>query len=258
MKTVILAGGFGRRFGEERLLRPKALVEIGGKPLVVHVMDMYVEQGFTEFVLALGYRASAVKHYFVHFDDWRGDLTVRLDTGEVTVQASRPLPWTVHLIDTGMGTATAGRLKRIESWLGDEDRFFLTYCDGLADLDVRALLEFHCAHGGQVTVTGVRAPERFGVIGWNGDRVEEFQEKPGNAGAWVSGGFFVVEREVLSLIEDDSSSWETDVLPRLASAGELRGYRHEGFFAPVDTPEERDRLEGLCAGGAAPWSKRPA
>jgi glucose-1-phosphate cytidylyltransferase len=206
-------------------------------------------------VLALGYRASSVKHYFLHFDAWRNDFTV--GGNKAPVIAGVPPVWTIHLVDTGLHTATGGRLRRTAPWLEGDECFFLAYCDVLADVDFPSLLAFHRSHGRLVTVAAATEPERFGRIRWREDRVEEFREKGNGEPGWINCGFFVVDRRAISLIDNDAVSWEADVLPRLASQGELMGFRHTGFFAPVDTPEERDAAESLCAGGAPPWRRKP-
>jgi len=256
MKTVILAGGQGARLGSERLLWPKPLAEIGMRPLLWHLMHLYASQGFQEFIVALGHRAAAIREYFLHFAAYNHDLTVDLATGRTTMHAPCPTPWTVHLIDTGQNTNTAGRLKRVASWLDPAETFFMTYCDGLANLDLAALLSYHRSHGRSATLTAVAAQERFGRITWNGDDIAEFREKPDRE-SWINGGFYVLEPAVIERIEGDACSWESDVLPGLASAGQLCGYRHPGFWTSVDTAEERQAADALFSTGAAPW-RRPA
>lgn len=234
LKTVVLAGGHGRRFQIGDQCVPKPLAEIGGKPLVRHVMEIFSDHGFTEFVLALGHGGPEVRDYFY---------------------AHAASSWTLRLCDTGLETGSAGRLRRISTILRSEERFLLTYCDGLADIDLRALLRFHLSHGRQVTMTTVHPPQRFGIVSWDGDAIAQFREKPPDSTEWINGGFFVVERSVLDSIASDSDSWERDVLPALAVRRELMGFRHEGFFAAVDTPKDRDAMEALWAGGNAPWRR---
>jgi glucose-1-phosphate cytidylyltransferase len=219
-------------------------------------MDIFSDQGFTEFVLAQGHGALEVKDYFRDFPSRRHDLTARLDSGETQLHAQGTPPWTVRLVDTGPDTASGGRLRRLGACVNNEERFFLTYCDGLADVDLQALFRFHTAHGKLVTMTAVHPPPRFGLVGWNGDAVTDFREKPPNCKEWINGGFFVVERSTLDLIRSDDTSWERDMLHELAAQGELMGFRHEGFFAAVDTPKDRDAMEELCALVAPPWRQR--
>jgi glucose-1-phosphate cytidylyltransferase len=252
MKTVILAGGQGARLGSERLLWPKPLAEIGGRPLLWHLMHFYASQGFQEFIVALGYRATAIREYFLHFGTYNHDVTLDLATGTTVVHAPQPTPWKVHLIDTGQHTNTAGRLKRVAAWLDPGEAFFMTYCDGLANLDLGTLLRYHRGHGRAATLTAVTEKERFGRITWNDDDITQFREKPSDE-SWINGGFYVVEPSVMERISGDACSWESDVLPGLASAGQLCGYRHRGFWMCIDTPEERQAADALFNSGSAPW-----
>jgi glucose-1-phosphate cytidylyltransferase len=209
-------------------------------------MGQFAAQGFSEFVVALGFGAEIVQDYFQRSQALHNGWWANPKTGT---------PWTIQLVDTGLMTVTGGRLKRLGDLLHAEERFFLTYCDGLTDLDLNALLRFHLSHGRSVTLTAVRAPSRFGLMEWSGDRITAFRQKPPADRRWVSGGFFVVDRPVLDVIGGDDVSWERDVLPMLAASGELMGFRHEGFFEPVDTPKERDAMELLWTQGSAPWRK---
>lgn len=257
MKTVILAGGQGSRLGSERMLWPKPLAEIGGRPLLWHLMNFYASQGFQEFVVALGYRATAIKEYFLHFGTCNHDVTLDLATGTTIVHAPNPTPWKVHLIDTGQRTNTGGRLKRVAPWLNPGESFFMTYCDGLADVDLGTLLRHHRSQGRMATLTAVTKRERFGLMTWNGDQITKFREKPSDE-SWINGGFYVVEPSVMERISGDACSWESDVLPGLASAGQLSGYRHQGFWTCIDTAEERQEADALFSAESAPWQRGPA
>jgi glucose-1-phosphate cytidylyltransferase len=253
MKVVLLAGGLGSRLREETTLRPKPLVEIGGYPMLWHIMNIYAAHGFDEFVVALGYRGSAIKDYFTNYHRRACDLTIKLRTGEVTVRAAEAEDWTVHLLDTGLHTATGGRTKRAAKFIGDET-FMLTYGDGVADLDIGALLRFHRSHGRLATVTAARPSSRFGGLQLDGDgRVAEFEEKPQLGAGWVNGGFFVLEPGVADYIESDEVPFERAPLERLAADGQLAAYQHEGFWQPMDTMREVELLEGMWQDGTAPW-----
>ena len=253
MKAIVLAGGLGSRLSEETTLRPKPMVEIGGKPILWHIMNIFSSYGVDEFVIALGYRGEVIKEYFLNFYAMNNNITVDLATGGSTIHEGRQPRWKVHLVDTGLHTQTGGRVKRLEKWLGDDDTFMLTYGDGVADVDVRALLKFHQSHGKLATVTTVRPPARFGGIVFDGDRVAEFTEKPQTGEGWINGGFFVLDRRVLSYIDGDPTLWEREPMERLASDGQLMAYRHTGFWQPMDTLRERKLLEDLWATGNAPW-----
>jgi glucose-1-phosphate cytidylyltransferase len=253
MKAVILAGGLGSRLSEETTLRPKPMVEIGGKPILWHIMNIFSAYGVDEFVIALGYRGEVIKEYFLNFYAMNNNITVDLATGGNTIHEGRQPRWKVHLVDTGLHTQTGGRVKRLEEWLGDDDTFMLTYGDGVADVDIRALLKFHQAHGKLATVTTVRPPARFGGIVFEGNRVAEFTEKPQTGEGWINGGFFVLDRRVLAYIDGDPTLWEREPMERLASDGQLMAYRHAGFWQPMDTLRERKLLEDLWAAGNAPW-----
>ncbi len=253
MKTVILAGGLGTRLAEETALVPKPMIEIGGRPILWHILNGYAAHGFREFVIALGYKGEVVKDYFRSFHERNADLTIHLARGERSVHGGTHPDWTVHLVDTGLSTATGGRLRRLGSWLGDEPEFMMTYGDGVADLDIAALVAFHRAHGRMATVTAVRPPARFGGLTLDGDRVTAFAEKPHAGEGWINGGFFVLSREVLGLIPSDETAWEHEPLETLAASGELRAFRHDGFWQPMDTLREKKLLEELWASGSAPW-----
>ncbi len=253
MKTVILAGGMGTRLSEETAIRPKPMVEIGGKPMLWHIMNIYAAAGFDEFVIALGYKGEAIKEYFLAFHALNSNLTVNLGSGEVTVLDGKRPDWTVHLVDTGADVMTGGRIKRLAERLR-EKTFLLTYGDGVADLDVRKVVDFHRSHGKLCTVTAVHMPSRFGAFDLAEDsRVEKFREKSRADGDWINGGFFVCEPGVLELIDGDDTVWERDPLEKLAAAGELMAYRHEGFWFAMDSLREKNELEKMWGSGAAPW-----
>lgn len=253
MKTVILAGGLGTRLAEETALKPKPMVDIGGRPILWHVMSIYSAHNFREFVIACGYRGEVIKEYFSDFFYHHSDFTVNLHTGERTVVGNNTPDWRVHLVDTGAETLTGGRLLRVRHLLGD-GAFMVTYGDGLGDVDIGALASFHRAHGKLATVTAVHPPARFGGIELDGDRVALFSEKPQTKVGWINGGFFVFEPAVLDYIGGPDVSLERSPLERLAAAGELMAFRHEGFFQPMDTIRDKRMLEELWAGGTAPWA----
>jgi glucose-1-phosphate cytidylyltransferase len=253
MKTVILAGGMGTRLGEETEIKPKPMVEIGGKPMLWHLMNIYSAHGFCEFIVALGYRGDCIKRYFLDFGALNNDLTVDLSRGESTLHRRRQPGWKVHLVDTGLNTETGGRIKRLREWIGEET-FLLTYGDGLADVNIRDLLAFHQSHGKLATVSAVRPPARFGGLRVNGAaQIAEFAEKPSTGEGWVNGGFFVLEPGVTDFISGDETIWERDPLERLARQGELMAYHHQGFWQPMDTAREKLVLEKLWDSGQAPW-----
>lgn len=253
MKVVILAGGLGSRLAEETVLRPKPMVEIGGQPILWHIMNIFANQGFHEFIIALGYKSVVIKDYFINFYARTSNLSIDLSTGETTFQGGHRTNWKVHLIDTGQQTLTGGRLKRLAGWLGADSTFMLTYGDGVADIDLGALVSFHRSHGRLATITSVQPPARFGSLVVEGNRVTSFAEKTVNSEGFINGGFFVLERGVLDYIDGDQTSWERQPLERLAADGQLMAYRHAGFWQPMDTLRDRHYLEELWAAGAAPW-----
>jgi len=256
MKTVILAGGLGTRLSEETVIRPKPMVEIGGRPILWHLMHYYGAFDFTEFVLALGYKGEVIKQYFLEYFALSNNLTIDLRTGERTIHRGDLPDWRVHLVDTGIQTQTGGRLRRLRSMLGDET-FMATYGDGLSDVDLAALVAFHRSHGRLATVTAVRPPSRFGGLAFDGDRVVEFLEKPQAGEGWINGGFFVLEPQALDYIEGDDTVWERTPLERLASDGQLMAFKHTGFFQPMDTLREKTLLQDLWDSGKAPWRVQP-
>src|SRR6266536_6212289 len=253
MKAIILAGGFGSRLSEETVVRPKPMVEIGGKPILWHIMNIYGEHGVNEFIIALGYKAEFIKEYFLNFEAFNNDISVDLSSGKITVYDGNQSQWKVHLVDTGFYTQTGGRLKRLARWLDGEDTFMFTYGDGVADIDIGALLRFHNSHGKLATVTSARSPSRFGRIVFKGDQIAEFHEKPEKAEGWINGGFFVLNQKVIDYIDGDETVWERDVVETLARAGQMEGYRHYGFWSCMDTMRERNFLEDLWRSGRAPW-----
>jgi glucose-1-phosphate cytidylyltransferase len=255
MKAVILAGGLGSRLSEETALRPKPMVEIGGKPILWHIMKTYACHGINEFIVALGYKAEVVKDYFLRFYAINNDLTIDLECGATTIHKNgHQTNWKVHLADTGLYTQTGGRLKRLQKWLEKEELFLFTYGDGVTDLNIVALLEFHRRHGKIATVTTVRSPARFGRIGFTGDQVTDFYEKPETGEGWINGGYFVLNRKAFDYIEGDETVWEHGPVERLARDGQLMGYRHHGFWSCMDTLKEKNILEEFWNSGKAPWA----
>ncbi|HEX6511512.1 MAG TPA: glucose-1-phosphate cytidylyltransferase [Chloroflexota bacterium] len=252
MKVVILAGGLGTRLAEETDHKPKPMVEIGGRPMLWHIMKAYGHYGFTEFVIALGYRGDFIKQYFLNYAHTRSDLTIDLRTREVTVHGRTHEDWIVHLVETGDETMTGGRLKRLAPWLGNET-LMMTYGDGLADVDLAALLRFHKTHGKLATVTAVRPPARFGGIAFDGDRVAHFIEKPQLGEGWINGGFFALEPQVLGYIAGDATPWEREPMERLVEEGQLHAYRHDGFWQSMDTLRDVRLLNDAWQSGHAPW-----
>jgi glucose-1-phosphate cytidylyltransferase len=253
MKTVILAGGLGTRISEESHLRPKPMIEIGGRPILWHIMTLYSRHGFNDFVVCLGYKGYRIKEYFANYVLHNADVTVDLAKGAIEYHATNHEPWRVTLVETGENTMTGGRLKRVARYLEPGEPFFLTYGDGLSDVDLAALAAFHRSHGREATVTAVAPPGRFGALELDHDKVRRFSEKPPGDNALINGGFFVLNPSVLARVEGDATVWENEPLEGLAHDGELIAYRHDGFWAAMDTLRDKNHLEALWMSGEAPW-----
>jgi glucose-1-phosphate cytidylyltransferase len=252
MKVAILAGGLGSRLAEETEVKPKPMVEIGGKPILWHIMMYYSQFGYDDFTIALGYKGEVIKKYMVDYCALNRDLTVSTRTGKVKMSGGLVSDWTVNLVDTGIGTQTGGRIKRLAPYIGNET-FMLTWGDGLANVDLNELLKFHRAHGKLATLTAVRPTARFGHLEMDGDHITEFSEKPQTAEGWINGAFFVLEPEIFDYIEGDSTHFEKEPLEQLAREGQLMAYRHSSFWQCMDTLREKKFLETLWEGGNAPW-----
>ena len=255
MKTVILAGGLGTRISEESHLKPKPMIEIGGRPILWHIMKLYAHYGFNDFIVCLGYKGYVVKEYFANYVLHNADLTVDLARGVTEYHATNHEPWRVTLVDTGEATMTGGRVKRVARYLDKDEPFFLTYGDGVADIDLAALAAFHRAQGKEATVTAVAPPGRYGALEIEDGRVRRFIEKPPGDNGLINGGFFVLEPGVLSRIEGDATIFESGPLEELAHDGELAAFRHDGFWAAMDTLRDKNNLEALWASGEAPWRR---
>ena len=253
MKVVILAGGLGTRISEESHLKPKPMIEIGGRPILWHLMKVFSEHGFNDFIICLGYKGYVIKEYFANYVLHNADLTVDLAKGSVEYHATNHEPWRVTLVNTGEETMTGGRLKRVAEYLTPGEPFFLTYGDGVADVDLNALVEFHKAHGKQATVTAVAPPGRFGALEIVEGGVKRFIEKPPGDNGLINGGFFVLQPEVVERIAGDATTFEAEPLESLARDGQLMARPHEGFWAAMDTLRDKNHLESLWASGQAPW-----
>ncbi|MEK6805816.1 MAG: glucose-1-phosphate cytidylyltransferase [Pseudomonadota bacterium] len=253
MKAVILAGGLGTRISEETQLRPKPMIEIGDRPILWHLMKIYAAHGVTDFVICLGYRGYVVKEYFANYYLHQSDVTFDLAHNQMEIHHNQSESWRVTLVDTGQETMTGGRLRRVGRFLDDDEPFFFTYGDGLADIDLPALLAQHRKEGRRATITAVRPPGRFGALSINDKRVVRFEEKPAGDGAWVNGGFFVLEKSVLKHIHGDETVWEIEPMEQLAAEGQLSAYVHDGFWQPLDTLRDKRCLEELWSSGRAPW-----
>ncbi|UCG57948.1 MAG: glucose-1-phosphate cytidylyltransferase [Phycisphaerales bacterium] len=252
MKVAILAGGKGTRLAEETHVRPKPMVEIGGKPILWHIMKTYAYYGFKNFVIALGYKGEYIKRYFVDLCHMSKDLTVNCDNGHVQVHEGNSIDWTVQLIDTGIETLTGGRIKRLAPYIGDET-FMLTWGDGVSDIDLENLLRFHRSHGKLATLTAVRPTARYGHLDLVGNQVAEFSEKPQTKEGWINGAFFILEPGIFDYIDGDMTQWEREPMERLARDGQLMAYKHKSFWQCMDTFREKHILEGLWRSGRAPW-----
>ena len=253
MKAVILAGGLGTRLAEETHMRPKPMVEIGGKPILWHIMKIYAHHGVTDFIVCCGYRGYYIKEYFANYFLHNSDVTIDLLQNDILVHERRAEPWKVTLVDTGEHTMTGGRLKRVREHLAGEDAFCFTYGDGVADIDIRAEIAFHRRHGRLATVTAVRPPGRYGALEVSDHQVNGFTEKPRGDGALINGGFFILSPQVIDRMDEDATSWEAAPLEGLARDGQLMAFEHLGFWQPMDTLREKNMLEELWTRGRAPW-----
>ncbi len=253
MKAVILAGGFGTRISEETHLKPKPMIEIGGKPILWHIMKIYSAHGVNDFVICCGYKGYLIKEYFANYFLHMTDVTFDMSKNTMEVHQQMAEPWKVTLVDTGEDTLTGGRLKRVANYIKDEEAFCFTYGDGVADIDITAEIAFHKQHGKWATITSVLPPGRYGVLQMNGQQVAGFSEKPRGDGSSINGGFFILSPKCLDLIEGDRTTWELDPLNQLAAMRQLIAYEHEGFWQPMDTLREKIHLEELWSSGKAPW-----
>lgn len=252
MKAVILAGGLGTRISEETVSRPKPMVEIGGRPILWHIMKIYSAHGIHDFVICCGYKGYMVKEYFANYFLHMSDVTFDMQDNRMEVHHRHVEPWRVTLVDTGEQTMTGGRLRRVREYVDDED-FCFTYGDGVSDINVTALVDFHKSHGKSATLTAIQPPGRFGALNLKGAEVRSFEEKPKGDGSWVNGGFFVLSPKVIDHIQGDETIWESEPMESLAAIGEVNAYFHDGFWQPMDTLRDRNQLEELWAGGLAPW-----
>lgn len=253
MKAVILAGGLGTRFAEETSLRPKPMIEIGGRPILWHILKIYAAHGVTDFVICCGYKGYVIKEYFANYFLHMSDVTFDMRENEMIVHEKRAEPWKVTLIDTGDDSMTGGRLRRVADYVRDEEAFFFTYGDGVGNIDITQSLEFHRAHGKAATLTATYPPGRFGALHMEGTQIIDFMEKPQGDGGMINGGYFVLSPKVLDYLEGDATVWEQEPLRRLAAEGELHAYEHHGFWQPMDTLRDKQYLEGLWSSGKAPW-----
>ncbi|MBD3812302.1 MAG: glucose-1-phosphate cytidylyltransferase [Betaproteobacteria bacterium] len=253
MKAVILAGGLGTRISEETHLKPKPMIEVGGKPILWHIMKMYSAHGVHNFVICCGYKGYVIKEYFANYFLHMSDVTFDMEHNTMEVHQRKAEPWRVTLVDTGDDTMTGGRLKRVADYLKDEEAFCFTYGDGVSDIDISREIKFHKQHGRLATVTAVRPPGRYGALQMDGAQVAGFTEKPRGDGGLINGGFFVLSPKVIDLIAGDQSSWEGEPLTHLAAEGQLMAFEHGGFWQPMDTLREKNLLEDLWASGRAPW-----
>ena len=256
MKAVILAGGLGTRISEETSIKPKPMVEIGGMPILWHIMKIYSFYGINDFIICCGYKGAVIKKYYSDYYLHSSDISISLENNEVKIDRNRGEPWNITLLDTGDATMTGGRLKRVSSYLKDEEAFCFTYGDGLSDINIKDLIDFHTKQKTFVTLTAVFPPGRFGSLTIPGDnKVTEFKEKPRGDGARINGGFFVLSPKVLDYIDDDNTSWEDEPLEKLSSIGEVSAFKHDGFWQPMDTLRDKKLLEGLWSNSKALWKK---
>lgn len=253
MKAVILAGGLGTRLSEETDLKPKPMVEIGGKPILWHIMKIYSAHAINDFVICCGYKGYVIKEYFANYFLHESDITFCMQDNSIKVHQNNAEPWTVTVVNTGDNTMTGGRLKRVKEYVKNERAFCLTYGDGVSNVDIQALIKFHFQHEKKATLTATRPPGRYGALKLAGSSVDRFQEKPGGDGSWINGGFFVLSPDVIDLVENDQSSFEGEVLTWLAAEGQLSAFMHDGFWQPMDTLREKFMLNDLWESGDAPW-----
>jgi glucose-1-phosphate cytidylyltransferase len=253
MKAVILAGGLGTRISEESVSRPKPMIEIGGKPILWHIMKIYSTHGINDFIVCCGYKGYMIKEYFANYFLHMSDVTFDMHKNEMEVHSRYAEPWRVTLVDTGENTMTGGRLKRVSNYLQGEEAFCFTYGDGVSNIDVSASIEFHRKHRKLATVTAVQPAGRYGALDMTGDLVKGFVEKPKGDGGWINGGYFVLSPDCLNFIDGDSTSWESEPLTQLAQQQELMGFEHSGFWQPMDTLRDKNHLEDLWLSGKAPW-----
>jgi glucose-1-phosphate cytidylyltransferase len=252
MKVVILAGGFGTRLSEETDIKPKPMVEIGGKPILWHIMKIYSHYGFNNFVICLGYKGYVIKEYFANYFLHMSDVTIDLKNNKMEIHNVKAESWKVTLVDTGLNTMTGGRIKKIQSYIGNET-FMLTYGDGVGNINIKELLDFHKKHGKYATLTAIQPSGRFGALDLNDSEIKAFKEKPKGDGAWINGGFFVLEHQIFDYIEGDETIWEREPLENLAKDGQLMAYKHKGFWKPMDTLRDKRELEALWQSGNPPW-----
>ncbi|MGY6038916.1 glucose-1-phosphate cytidylyltransferase [Aeromonas sp. AE23HZ002T15] len=253
MKAVILAGGLGTRLSEETVVKPKPMVEIGGKPILWHIMKMYSAHGINDFIICCGYKGYVIKEYFANYFLHMSDVTFHMAENRMEVHEKRAEPWNVTLVDTGDASMTGGRLKRVAEYVKDDEAFLFTYGDGVSDVDIGASINFHMSHGKLATLTATYPPGRFGALDIQNNQVLSFKEKPRGDGALINGGFFVLSPKVIDLIENDATTWEQEPLMALAEQGQLMSYEHSGFWQPMDTLRDKHYLEGLWEKGKAPW-----
>ena len=253
MKAVILAGGLGTRISEETDTKPKPMIEVGGKPILWHIMKMYSSHGVNDFIICCGYKGYVIKEYFANYFLHMSDVTFCMKKNTMKVHHERAEPWTVTLIDTGDNTMTGGRIKRIKKYIKDDEAFCLTYGDGVSDVDIGKLIKYHREQQTMATLTAVYPPGRFGALDLSDNKVQSFKEKPKGDGARINGGFFVLSPKVIDLIEDDSTVWEQDPMEKLASQGQMSAFKHDGFWQPMDTLRDKNYLEELWQSHAAPW-----
>jgi glucose-1-phosphate cytidylyltransferase len=252
-KVVILAGGLGTRISEESQLRPKPMIEVGGRPILWHIMKIYTHYGITDFIICLGYRGYMIKEYFANYVLHSSDVTIDARSGQIEFHQKAAEPWRITLVDTGADSMTGGRVKRVRDYLDTDEAFCMTYGDGVANVEIDKLLAFHKSHGKEATLTSVVPPGRYGALEMAGDSVQRFIEKPPGDNAWINGGFFVLQPSVIDRIADDSTAFEAEPLVGLARDGQLQAFRHKGFWQPMDTLREKNHLEELWASGKAPW-----